>query len=169
METYYLSLRPSSLNSIYRSILKATQELTEGQILPTRGSFILLSLQLKEQQLFHGITNLIDEWDLSGIHEYVSQLEISSVNVIQSKTLLANGKLNPTLEEKLKELIDRFRSQFTQLHLQTEFPRSFIVYKGDNDEKTTSYIEHNFTTFNKAEWIIAINRRGSAPLYLKDR
>lgn len=169
METYYLSLRPSSLNSICKTILKTTQELTDGQILPTRGSFIILSFQLKEQHLFHRITKLIDEWDLSGIREYVSQLEISNVDVIQSKTLLANGKLNATLEEKIKELIDRLRSQFAGIPLQTDFPRSFIVYKGTNDEKTTSYVEQNFTTFNKAEWIIAINRKGSAPLYLKDR
>jgi hypothetical protein len=169
METYYLSLRPSSLNSIYKTILKTTQELTEGQVLPTRGSFILLSFQLKDQYLFHKITRIIDEWDLSGVREYVSHLEISNVDIIQSKTLLANGKLNTRLEEKIKELIASFRSQFTELHLQTDFPRSFIVYKGDNNHPNISYLERNFTTFNKAEWIIAINRRGSAPLYLKDR
>lgn len=166
METYYLSLRPSSLNCIHKTISRTTQELSSGQILPTRGCFILLSFQSLGQHQLNRMTQLIDEWDLSNIREYVSNMEISTVSSIQSTTVLMTGSFHTDLENKLKELIDRTRFA----NVQTKYPRSFIIYQGkDNDTPPIDYIEQTFTSFNKAEWIITLTKRGSAPLYIKDR
>ena len=166
METYYLSLRPSSLNCIYKTISRTTQELSsDGQILPTRGSFILLSFQSQGQHQLNQMTKLIDEWDLTNIREYVSRLEISSVSTIQSKTILMMGSLHNDLEIKLKELIEKIRA----IRIDTKYPRSFIIYQGQDDKFAAEYIERTFTSFNKAEWIITLTKRGSAPMFIKDR
>lgn len=111
------------------------------------------------------MTQLIDEWDLGNIREYVSQMEISTVSSIQSTTMLMTGRFHADLENKLKELIDKARFVNTQ----TKYPRSFIIYQGKDDETPTDYIQQTFTSFNKAEWIITLTKRGSAPLYIKDR
>lgn len=163
METYYLSLRPSSLNLLNRTIQEAISDnpSIEGTLFPTKGSLILFAIQT-DMVNFSRAVDVIDKWDIKNVRELVSEIVITEVE----GTLLMDMTISPKLKDEVFNLIESLKG-VSGVRLQTHFPSSAILYKGNCN--LTSYVESKITGFNKGEWLVCINKNGSPPLFIKDR
>lgn len=165
MDTYYLTLRPSSLNRLYSNILKMARDVnTNAQIFPTKGSIIIMAFQTRD---ISPIVEILDKWDLEYPYNFIDNMEMKIIEEDQTcHTIVFEAKLNPNFEEKLSILHKKISEK---LEPSVGFPGCFIVYRGNKDIEIMNYIEKNLKEFNKGEWLITINKQGSAPLYIKDR
>lgn len=163
METYYLSLRPSSLNLLNRTIQEAISDnlSIEGTLFPTKGSLILFAIQA-DKVSFSRVVDVIDKWDIKNVRELVSEIVITEVE----DTLLLDMTISPELKVEVLNLVESLKG-VSGVSLQTHFPSSAILYKGNCN--LISYVESKFTGFNKGEWLVCINKNGSPPLFIKDR
>jgi len=162
METYYITLRPSSLNLLHRTILECIADKpNRGTLFPTKGSLILFAVQTSENN-FHRVADMIDKWDIAHIRELVSEITITKAE----DTLLMNMNISPELNVQVSKLISLVGT-LKGVSLQTHFPKGAILYKGEED--LTPYLQGKNLGFNKGEWLVCINKNGSPPLFIKDR
>lgn len=162
METYYITLRPSSLNLLHRTILECiANKPNRGTLFPTKGSLILFAVQTSETN-FHRVVDAIDKWDIAHIRELVSEITITKAE----DTLLMNMNISPEFEIQVSSLISHVRT-IPMVNLQTHFPKSAILYKGE--EELIPYLQGKNMGFNMGEWLVCINKNGSPPLFIKDR
>lgn len=166
METYYITLRPSSLNCLFRTVANTIRDVeTTDQLLPTRGSFVLMSFRTSSLSY---VADIIDKWSLE--FQPLVYVEKLAIRVIPEdgnrETIMADAIFNSSFQDKLKLL---YRDLSEKISVEIGFPGSFIIYRGQIKPEVFKYVCENFTSFNKGEWLITINKQGSAPLYIKDR
>jgi hypothetical protein len=99
---------------------------------------------------------------ITHIRELVSEITITKVE----DTLLMNMNISPEFEVQVSKLISRVGT-IPMVKLQTHFPKSAILYKGEGD--LIPYLQGKNLGFNKGEWLVCINKNGSPPLFIKDR
>jgi hypothetical protein len=110
----------------------------------------------------------MDKWNLD--YQPLIYIEKLAIRVIPEdgnrETIMADAIFNTSFQDKLKLL---YRDLSEKISPQTGYPGSFIIYRGQNNPEMFKYVCANFTSFNRGEWLITINKQGSVPLYIKDR
>jgi len=166
METYYLSLRPSSNNSLYRTHRETLKRITTGS-LPTRGAIIFLAYKTNRQTIFNKIVDIVDKWDLSKVDEFVSEMTLEKVD----DTILLTTRFSDSFRQAIAELLGeiRLKNVIPEAYLQTNFPPCCVLYKGNVNEEIANYLMEHYKGYNKREWIVTVNKGGSPPLFIKGR